>query len=60
MIWPVVGAVLVAVFASVADAQPRVGAQAPAITGRSWLNSEALTMDGLRGRVVLVEFWTHG
>jgi len=60
MIWPVFGAVLVAVFASVVDAQPRVGAPAPAITGRTWLNSEALTMDGLRGRVVLVEFWTRG
>jgi len=56
----VIGAVLVALFASVAEAQPRVGMQAPAITARTWLNSQPLTMDGLRGRVVLVEFWTHG
>jgi thiol-disulfide isomerase/thioredoxin len=25
----------------------------------SWLNSEALTPEGLRGRVVLVDFWTY-
>jgi hypothetical protein len=25
----------------------------------SWLNSEPLTLDGLRGRVVLVDFWTY-
>ena len=25
----------------------------------SWLNSEPLTPDGLRGRVVLVDFWTY-
>jgi thiol-disulfide isomerase/thioredoxin len=24
-----------------------------------WLNSEPLTMDGLRGKVVLVDFWTY-
>jgi thiol-disulfide isomerase/thioredoxin len=26
---------------------------------RVWLNSEPLTADGLRGRVVLVDFWTY-
>ena len=25
----------------------------------SWLNSEPLTAEGLRGRVVLVDFWTY-
>ena len=30
------------------------------ITGTPWLNSPPLTISGLRGRVVLVEFWTHG
>jgi thiol-disulfide isomerase/thioredoxin len=25
-----------------------------------WINSEPLTLAGLRGRVVLVEFWTYG
>ena len=34
---------------------------APELTGiTAWINSEPLTMAGLRGRVVLVEFWTFG
>ena len=43
-------------------AQPgaRVGQVAPEITGASWLNSEPLSLAGLRGRVVFVEFWTFG
>ncbi len=36
------------------------GQPAPEITGQGWINSEPLTMAGLRGRVVLVEFWTYG
>jgi hypothetical protein len=38
----------------------RVGQPAPEITGGPWINSEPLTMDKLRGRVVAVEFWTFG
>ena len=38
----------------------RVGEPAPEITGGPWINSEPLTMDKLRGRVVAVEFWTFG
>ena len=43
-------------------AQPgaRVGQPAPEITGGPWLNSEPLSLAGLRGRVVFVEFWTYG
>jgi hypothetical protein len=26
----------------------------------NWINSTPLTMAGLKGRVVLVEFWTYG
>ena len=34
--------------------------QAPDFRGIGrWLNSEPLTLDGLRGRVVLVDFWTY-
>lgn len=47
--WPPAGAVSV-----------RVGEPAPEITGGPWINSEPLSMAGLRGRVVLVEFWTYG
>ena len=39
---------------------PRVGQPAPEITGGPWINSEPLSLAGLRGRVVLVEFWTYG
>ncbi len=38
----------------------RVGQPAPEITGGPWINSEPLSMEKLRGRVVFVEFWTYG
>jgi hypothetical protein len=38
----------------------RVGQPAPEITGGPWINSEPLSLAGLRGRVVMVEFWTYG
>ena len=38
----------------------RVGQPAPEVTGGPWINSEPLSMDKLRGRVVFVEFWTYG
>ncbi|HKZ08551.1 MAG TPA: hypothetical protein VJU81_23995 [Methylomirabilota bacterium] len=38
----------------------RVGQPAPEITGGPWINSEPLSLAALRGRVVLVEFWTYG
>jgi len=39
---------------------PRVGRAAPEITGGPWINSEPLSLQRLRGRVVYVEFWTYG
>lgn len=36
------------------------GQKAPELTGQNWLNSRPLNMAGLRGKVVLVEFWTYG
>lgn len=39
---------------------PRVGSAAPEVTGGPWINSPALSLAALRGRVVLVEFWTYG
>ena len=36
------------------------GERAPEIIGDSWVNSPPLSMEGLGGRVVLVEFWTYG
>jgi len=38
----------------------RVGQPAPEITGGPWVNSTPLSLGGLRGRVVFVEFWTYG
>ena len=37
-----------------------LGRPAPDIAGQPWINTDPLTMQGLRGRVVLVEFWTYG
>jgi hypothetical protein len=41
-------------------AQAPTGQAAPEINGGPWINSDPLTLAGLRGRVVLVEFWTYG
>ena len=38
----------------------RLGQTAPEVAGKDWINSPPLTMAALRGRVVLVEFWTYG
>jgi len=38
----------------------RLGASAPEVAGERWINSGPLTTPALRGRVVLVEFWTFG
>ncbi len=43
-----------------AGRQVRVGQVAPEITGGPWINSEPLSLGALRGRVVMVEFWTYG
>jgi thiol-disulfide isomerase/thioredoxin len=38
---------------------PKEG-ELPSLSGATeWLNSSALTPDGLRGKVVLIEFWTY-
>jgi hypothetical protein len=37
-----------------------LGKAAPELTGEPWINNMPLTIAGLRGRVVLVEFWTYG
>jgi hypothetical protein len=42
-----------------ADLLPVVG-PAPAWQNDVWINSEALPLEDLRGKVVLLEFWTFG
>ena len=39
---------------------PDKASPAPAFAEGTWINSEPLTLEKLRGRVVLVEFWTFG
>jgi hypothetical protein len=64
----VVGLVLMAMIAAAAFWPPgvegqrgaRVGQVAPEITGGPWIHSEPLSLAGLRGRVIFVEFWTYG
>ena len=36
------------------------GKAAPEIAGGPWINSNPLTLNDLKQRVVLVEFWTYG
>jgi hypothetical protein len=36
------------------------GPRAPEIRAEAWLNSPPLTPDALRGKVILVDFWTFG
>lgn len=43
-----------------AQRAPRIGQPAPELTGRAWINSEPLSLEKLRGRVVFLEFWTYG
>jgi hypothetical protein len=50
----------VAGFAVAARGDVKLGAPAPEVAGERWINSGPLTMRGVRGRVVLVEFWTFG
>jgi hypothetical protein len=38
----------------------RVGDPAPEVSGGRWINSPPLSLAALRGRVVLIEFWTFG
>ena len=39
---------------------PANSQRAPELVGiESWINSEPLTLEGLRGKVVLIDFWTY-
>ena len=54
------GLAALALAGEVSAQMPRAGTAAPEVAGGPWLNSAPLTLAGLRGRVVLVEFWTYG
>ena len=53
-------ALVVAALTGEAGAQPAPGRPAPALGAGKWINSAPLSIEGLRGRVVAVEFWTFG
>ena len=60
-VWLGLALAVLAAAALPAGAQvPRAGTAAPEVAGGPWINSAPLTLAGLRGRVVLVEFWTYG
>jgi hypothetical protein len=58
--WLALGVALLAAAAPASAQVPRTGSGAPEVAGGPWINSGPLTLAGLRGRVVLVEFWTYG
>ncbi len=43
---------------SPAQADKRRFGQAPLLSSQTWINSPPLTLEGLRGRVVVISFWT--
>jgi thiol-disulfide isomerase/thioredoxin len=54
------GAILLSFLTTWALANAGVGMKAPDITNATWLNSVPLQLQDLRGKVVMVEFWTFG
>ena len=63
MTYRVAGAALLALAlaaAAVPAAPLTIGQPAAEIAGTSWINSPPLTLAALRGRVVLIDFWTNG
>ncbi len=51
---------IVLVVASPAVEARLVGKRAPEISNEVWINSSPLRIADLRGKVVLLEFWTYG
>src|SRR5258708_15292922 len=43
-----------------AEGQELIGRKAPPLELRHWLNSKPLEMSDLRGKVVLLRWWTQG
>jgi peroxiredoxin len=40
--------------------RPKIGQSAPEFIGRDWRNSQPLSLSELKGKVVVVHFWTLG
>ena len=56
----ILAALLLPLPASPAEGQELVGVPAPPLRLPLWLNSPPLEMDALRGKVVLIRWWTDG
>ena len=56
----IIGVLLLSISAPWAIAQGDVGIKAPDIMNEMWLNSLPLKLMDLKGKVVMVEFWTFG
>lgn len=54
------GALLVGVLILWGEVNAGVGMKAPDITNPTWLNGPPLHLADLKGKVVMVEFWTFG
>jgi thiol-disulfide isomerase/thioredoxin len=52
--------VLLSPFGSTTEYKNSESATAPELAAGDWINSEPLKLKDLRGRVVLIEFWTFG
>ena len=58
--WVAVAALIALLLTGLATAEIPVGRTAPEFAAGAWINSEPLTLQQLRGRVVLIDFWTYG
>jgi hypothetical protein len=50
----------VAALSGEAFVSPLQDRRAPELSSPTWINSAPLTLEKLRGKVVLLEFWTYG
>ena len=55
-----IGVVLIGLFVTWVVTNAGVGMKAPEISNETWLNSAPLHVSDLKGKVVMVEFWTFG
>ena len=58
--WVAVTALIALVLPGLAAAELPIGRAAPELAAGAWINSDPLTVQQLRGRVVLIDFWTYG
>jgi thiol-disulfide isomerase/thioredoxin len=55
-----IGTILTVLFVMWAVVNAGVGMKAPDIASQTWLNSAPIHLSDLKGKVVMVEFWTFG